>query len=1071
MSRHLHIERMPSGVHFPPNINNEGSARNDYSRFTTRLNQTHQYAQASPRPPEPRMPLCLPLLKISTEVTIDGTVASTKLIQRFINRSEVEIHQAHYTFPLYDGAVVTAFKCSVGDEMVLVGKVEPRDYAKNTYDRAVTQGYAAALLEEHTPEIFKTMVGNIPSMTEVEVEIKYVSEVKATLLDGRKEGLELVIPMSIAPRYGKPVGGNRNLDSFAPAEPERSGLDILVKINNDGSIQGVEQSHNSKTKWNVAMEDKIVDSFGTPAADKGKVVDTFKPTQIHVRHTSAKTIMDEDFVVTIETSPEHPLRSRAVLSPTNNAGHAALLVNVKPAELFEDAARAEEFDGEIIFMLDQSASMGWPTGTQTRTKIQTLQAAMPRSLISLPSGCAFNVLSFGGTNKLLWDEGSQPCTESNREAAIKYGGSVQPDMGGTELLAALKAAVASRLVDRSSTQIIIITDGEVEENKVLEFVWKTRQDLGHRIRFFALGIGIRVPHRLIGRIGEFGGGYGEVVDIDRHPQWSDRLTQMLQAGIMPSSWEFDIDLGRGFERKDLMEYQLGEQEGPSVQSDVVSYVQAPYPTPAMHPFSYRSVFFLLELGERPPPSQVTLRSTTPGTKTQTTHVLPVAPTWTDKAAILHLTIKAVLVGLEAQARGADWERAKKERVQSNAERLGTLYSITSQWTSFVAVDPGRKLVSEVEFHKTHFIKAAICDVLRAPTPSDAANNPPILGDLSLSRTNDAILGDIDPDMSATMGGPLLLGFAGRGVDVVAFSPDSHYLASASYDYTVKIWDPATGHCLQTLEGHRGSVGAVAFSPDSHYLASASYDDTVKIWDPATGHCLQTLEDHRGSACAVAFSPDSHYLASASNENTVKIWDPATGHCLQTLEGHRGSVGAVAFSPDSHYLASASYDDTVKIWDPATGHCLQTLEGHRGSVGAVAFSPDSHYLASASYDDTVKIWDPATGHCLQTLEGHRGSVGAVAFSPDSHYLASASYDDTVKVWDPATGHYLQTLEGHSYGVKAIAFSPDSHYLASASNDYTVKIWDPATGRCLQTVTLDKTALPYQPFSFDFARKFQ
>jgi WD40 repeat protein len=50
-----------------------------------------------------------------------------------------------------------------------------------------------------------------------------------------------------------------------------------------------------------------------------------------------------------------------------------------------------------------------------------------------------------------------------------------------------------------------------------------------------------------------------------------------------------------------------------------------------------------------------------------------------------------------------------------------------------------------------------------------------------------------------------------------------------------------GACLQTLEGHSGSVNSVAFSHDSTRLASASYDRTVKIWDASSGACLQTLK--------------------------------------------------------------------------------------------------------------------------------------------------------------------------------------------------------------------------------------
>src|SRR5208282_3964702 len=74
-----------------------------------------------------------------------------------------------------------------------------------------------------------------------------------------------------------------------------------------------------------------------------------------------------------------------------------------------------------------------------------------------------------------------------------------------------------------------------------------------------------------------------------------------------------------------------------------------------------------------------------------------------------------------------------------------------------------------------------------------------------------------------------------------FSHDNKRLASASYDNTIKIWDAASGACLQTLEGHSRSVMSVAFSHDNKRLASASGDNTIKIWDAASGACLQTLE--------------------------------------------------------------------------------------------------------------------------------------------------------------------------------------------------------------------------------------
>src|SRR2546423_581519 len=89
-------------------------------------------------------------------------------------------------------------------------------------------------------------------------------------------------------------------------------------------------------------------------------------------------------------------------------------------------------------------------------------------------------------------------------------------------------------------------------------------------------------------------------------------------------------------------------------------------------------------------------------------------------------------------------------------------------------------------------------------------------------------------------------------------------------------------CLQTLEGHSSGVNAVAFSPDSTRLASASGDYTVKIWEASSGECLQTLEGHSSGVNTVAFSPDSARLASASDDYTVKIWEASSGECLQTF---------------------------------------------------------------------------------------------------------------------------------------------------------------------------------------------
>ena len=183
-----------------------------------------------------------------------------------------------------------------------------------------------------------------------------------------------------------------------------------------------------------------------------------------------------------------------------------------------------------------------------------------------------------------------------------------------------------------------------------------------------------------------------------------------------------------------------------------------------------------------------------------------------------------------------------------------------------------------------------------------------------------------------------------------FSPDGRRLLTAGSDYTLRLWDAASGSEIAAFVGHRHRVGeSMAFSPDGKRLLTRSSDWSARLWEVETGRQIALLRETDRQTNSAQFSPDGRRIVTAQSNSIARIWDAEHGKALVTLEGHRGTVETAAFSPDGKRVVTAALDSMARIWDVESGKSIIVLEGRKRPCRGPPTAPTAS--ASSAYRTT------------------------------------------------------------------------------------------------------------------------
>ncbi|KGO67877.1 hypothetical protein PEX1_064250 [Penicillium expansum] len=634
------------------------------------------------------------------------------------NPSDKAIEEISYNFPLYDGVSVVGFECKVGSRL-LHSKVKTKSQANTDYQNAVAQNQTAAVMD-HTSmnDVFVIRLGNVPARGKITVDITFVGELKQ---DSQTDGIRYTLPSTIAPRYGAGASYSQmQLSSLGPpANLQGMSITVDVQIEKGLVIRELESpSHRVKVSLGRVSS--------TPATSAA-----FEPSQASasvILQNNRPVVLEQDIVVLIKADGlDTPcaLLERHPAIPNQRALIATLVpkFNLRPA------------NPEVVFVIGRSGSMG--------DKIPTLRSALQVFLKSLPVGICFNICSFGSSYSFMW-ETSRVYDAISLQQALEFVGTIDANMGGTEMQHAVVATVQNRL-NSKDLDVLILTDGEIyHQSELFDFV--REKAAGNTARFFSLGIGKAASHSLIEGIARAGNGFCQSVteyeEIDR------KVVRMLKGALTPHVHDYKLEVEYDTETEQEFDFvsetenltdsetEIKDKEGdgdvpreetthsssqpillydesfqePDVDVDAKKrateklpaitsprVIQAPYNIPPLYPFIRTNVFLLMD-PHSPEKIPTSLKLSATSNDGPLELRIPICDIVTSET-IHQLASRKAVIELEEghgwlshakDENGNEFKQLHAETKQRLAERecqnLGIKFQVTGKYCSFVALE-------------------------------------------------------------------------------------------------------------------------------------------------------------------------------------------------------------------------------------------------------------------------------------------------------------------------------------------------------------------------------------------------
>ncbi|KAJ5070028.1 von willebrand factor a domain-containing protein 5a [Anaeramoeba ignava] len=450
----------------------------------------------------------IPLKKVKFQTNIIDFAAKVSVDQVFENEEKFPIETV-FVFPLNSNSAIFGFEILINNEKI-IGKVKEKEKAQQIYNDSISKGKTAFKLDQETPDIFVTNVGNLAPKQSCTITILYVT----TLYENEKNQYGLFLPTSITKCY-VPLSDQERAQNLNSQTLQYS-TDIGVDI---------------EFSFRIKMSSRIVSITSITHSLPNQI--NIEKNESNFLFSPQKKEIGKDFLISIQEETPHAPR---VISEVDETEEIVSMITMYP-QLPKD-----KLNTELIFLVDRSGSMSGKS-------IDYVKSTLEQFLQIIPKSSYFNIVGFGSSFVYLFPKSRKYSSESIKEAG-DHVSQMSANLGGTELKEPLKSIFENEPPVGFSRQIFLLTDGAVSNTEEIISLVKSESKT---TRIFTFGIGHGASKELIENIAKITNANFEMI-LD-HSSIQSQVMKQFERSLQPSITNLNISW-EGVSAKHITPYYL-----------------------------------------------------------------------------------------------------------------------------------------------------------------------------------------------------------------------------------------------------------------------------------------------------------------------------------------------------------------------------------------------------------------------------------------------------------------------------------------------------------------------------------